>query len=118
MKKLLILILISLALSGKGNETYLFTDTKEKSGQLPIQDAVKWIFEEKSISLITETQDIKYTVLRHEKVQGLIATYNKYYLENGNAIYVNTETLEVIFTTETSQYLFRVNEDKFYTDKK
>lgn len=28
MKKLLILILIALALSGKGNDKYLFTDTK------------------------------------------------------------------------------------------
>lgn len=118
MKKLLILILISLALSGKGNELYLFTDTKQENGQLPIQDAVTWKFNDKSISLITETQDVIYTVFRHEKVQGLITTYNKYYLENGYAIYVNTQTLDVIFTTETSQYIFKINEDKFYTEKK
>lgn len=117
MKKLLLILLLTTA-TAQAKQFYLFTDTKQESGQLPIQDDVTWIFEEKSISLITETQDVKYTVLRHEKVSGLITAYNKYYLENGYAIYVNTETLEVIFTTETSQYLFRTNEDKFYTQKK
>lgn len=114
MKKLLIILLLTTA-TAQAKPLFLFTDTKQSSGQLPIQDQVTWIFEEKSISLITETQDVKYSVLRHEKVQGLITTYNKYYLENGYAIYVNTETLEVIFTTETSQYLFRVNDNKLLT---
>lgn len=109
MKTLPLILLLITALKGNANNYYLFTDTKESTGKLPVKDEVTWIINDKTISLITETQDVVYSYHRSETIQGLLTDYDKYYLENGNCIYIDRQTMNVIFCTETEQYLFRIN---------
>ena len=69
MKKLLILILIALALSGKGNDKYLFTDTKTDLNGNLTADPVTWIFDtnDKQLTLKTETQDEQKQIFKSKK---------------------------------------------------
>ena len=117
MKKLLILILIALALSGKGNDKYLFTDTKtDLNGNLPA-DPVTWIFDtnDKQLTLKTETQDVIYSICKVQKIESILGYYKKYSLSNGCAVYVHSDSLDVIFCTDSAQYYFTVASDKFYS---
>ncbi len=117
MKKLLILILIALALSGKGNEKYLFTDTKTDLNGNLTADPVTWIFDtnDKQLTLITETQDVIYNIIRVQLIESIVGYYKKYSLDNGSAVYIHSESLDVIFCTSTGHYIFSPAPDKFYS---
>ncbi len=117
MKKLLILILIALALSGKGNDKYLFTDTKTDLNGNLTDDPVTWIFDtnDKQLTLKTETQDVIYSICKVQKIESITGYYKKYSLDNGSAVYIHSETLEVIFCTSTGYYIFSPEDDKFYS---
>jgi len=117
MKKLLILIPIALALSGKGNDKYLFTDTKTDLNGNLTADPVTWIFDtnDKQLTLKTETQDVIYNITAVQLIESINGYYTKYNLDNGSAVYVHSETLQVIFCTDNGQYTFNPADDKFYS---
>lgn len=119
MKKLILIILIALAFSGKGNETYLFTDTKTDLTGISIHDPVTWIFSKDNtlLTLKTEMQDVTYNITRVQTIESITGNYTKYSLDNGSAVYVHSETLEVIFCTESNQYIFAPADDKYFTSK-
>lgn len=117
MKKLLILILIALALSGKGNDKYLFTDTQKE-----VQDSVKkynpatWIFdfEKSTITVQTETEDAIFTFYSYQRIKSIEddIQYDKYILDTGGAIYVDnningSQFLQIIYCKDDKQYIFR-----------
>ena len=117
MKKLLILILIALALSGKGNDKYLFTDTKTDLNGNLTADPVTWIFDtnDKQLTLKTETQDVIYSICKVQKIESILGYYKKYSLSNGSAVYVHSDSLDIIFCTDSGQYYFSPAPDKFYS---
>ena len=119
MKKLILIILIALAFSGKGNETYLFTDTKTDLNGEKIADSVTWIFSKGNtlLTLKTETQDVSYNIYKVQRIESITGYYTKYSLDNGSAVYVYSETLEVIFCTESNQYIFAPADDKYFISK-
>ena len=85
----------------KANETYLFTDTKTDLTGISIHDPVTWIFSKDNtlLTLKTEMQDVTYNITRVQTIESITGNYTKYSLDNGSAVYVHSETLEVIFCT-------------------
>lgn len=117
MKKLLLSILISTVLNAQANDKYLFTDTKTDLNGILSEEAITWIFNtnDKQLTLKTETQDVFYNITEVKKIETIFGYYKKYSLDNGSAVYVNSETLEVIFCTDNGQYIFAVGNDKYFT---
>jgi hypothetical protein len=87
MKKLLILILIALALSGKGNEKYLFTDYYERQ-LLPTTLSILYnfglVYEDQklkediySVNNVLENEDIFNTKGKTEDVKKLVRQAKK-----------------------------------------
>jgi len=114
MKKVILAMLLMYTLTAvKANNTYLFTDTKTDRNGYAIDESITWIFNEddSELMLITETEDVFFNIYGIEVVEENVM---RYILDNAT-LYINSETLEIIFCTDENQYIFATYSDDFYT---
>jgi hypothetical protein len=125
MKKLTILILLLTTATAQAKPLYLFTDTQKRGQNTERYNPATWIFDfEKSIITVqTETEDVQFSFNEYEKVKSIEdnITYDRFILESGGAIYINTDIestdfLQIIYCIEDGQYIFR-SENKLLTNK-
>ena len=123
MKKLsiLTLLLFTLITSGQANSKkyYLFTDTQREVRDSTTKDnPATWIidFEKSIITVQTETEDWIFSFNEYKKVKSIEDNiiFDKYILESGGCIYIDSDIeskafLQVIYTTENKQFIFRTN---------
>lgn len=115
--KTILTILLLAATTVQAENYYLFTDTKTDLNGNLTADPVTWIFDtnDKQLTLKTETQDVIYSICKVQKIESITGYYKKYSLSNGCAVYVHSDSLDVIFCTDSAQYYFTVASDKFYS---
>ena len=114
MKKLIIIISIIFCIqNAHANKYYLFTDTKTDINGYTIDESITWIFNESEseLILITETEDVFFNIYGIEVVGENVM---RYILDNAT-LYINSETLEIIFCTNENQYVFNTYSDDFYS---
>ena len=63
----------------------------------------------------TREQDVIYSICKVQKIESISGYYKKYSLSNGCAVYVHSDSLVVIFCTDSGQYYFSPAPDKFYS---
>ena len=73
-------------------------------------------FEKSTITVQTETEDAIFTFSEYQKVESIEDNkqFERFILENGGCIYIDNdiqskEFLQVIYTTEDKQFIFRNN---------
>lgn len=126
MKKISIILLLTISIVARANNYYLFTDTQKE-----VQDSVKkynpatWIFdfEKSTITVQTETEDAIFTFSEYQKVESIEdgIVFDKYLLDTGGAIYVDNDIqskyfLQIIYCKDGKQFVFRT-ENNLTTNK-
>ena len=112
-KKLIIIISIFFCIqNAHANKYYLFTDTKTDINGYTIDESITWIFNESEseLILITETEDVFFNIYGIEVVDENVMRY----ILDDATLYINSETLEIIFCTNENQYVFNTYRDDFY----
>jgi ABC-type tungstate transport system permease subunit len=113
MKKIIIIISIFFCIqNAHANKYYLFTDTKTDINGYTIDESITWIFNESEseLILITETEDVFFNIYGIEVVDENVMRY----ILDDATLYINSETLEIIFCTNENQYVFNTYRDDFY----
>lgn len=117
MKKISIILLLTISIVARANNYYLFTDTQKE-----VQDSVKkynpatwnFDFEKSTITVQTETEDAIFTFSEYQKVESIEdgTVFDKFILDTGGAIYVDNDIqskdfLQIIYCKDGKQYIFR-----------
>lgn len=125
MKKLTILILLLTTATAQAQPLYIFTDTQKEAQNTEKYNPATWIFdfETSIITVETESENTQFSFSEYEKVKSIEdnITYDRFILESGGAIYIDTdinsnEFLQIIYCIEDRQYIFRT-ENKLVTNK-
>lgn len=103
MKKLSFIILFFIFTQAHANQYYLFTNNTDRHTEnvqrdtQTIADSVTWLFDtdKKTITIFSEIEDIELNYKLDTTIQKSI--FDKYIIDNGSIIYVDKETLTVIY---------------------
>ena len=112
MKKLSFIIMLFLSTQIHANQYYLFTNNTSKYTEnvqrdtQTIADSVTWLFDtdKKTITIFSEIEDIELNYKLDTTIQKSI--FDKYIIDNGSIIYVDKETLTVIYVVNKRQFIF------------
>ena len=112
MKKLSFIIMLFISTHIQANQYYLFTNNTARHTEnvqrdtQTIADSVTWLFDtdKKTITIFSEIEDIELNYKLDTTIQKSI--FDKYIIDNGSIIYVDKETLTVIYVINKRQFIF------------